>query len=72
MKITVFLILFFFSNIGYLLGENPPLLQNLLHRDSQTLNGLWHYIVDMNETGYYNYRWEAYDKQEKPQASAYF
>ena len=42
------------------------------HRDSQTLNGLWHYIVDMNETGYYNYRWEAYDEQEKPRASAYF
>ena len=72
MKITSILLFFFFAYLGYLSGENRPLLQNVLHRDSQTLNGLWHYIVDMNETGYYNYRWEAYDEQEKPRASAYF
>ena len=57
MKITSILFFFFFAYLGYLSGEIRPLLQNVLHRDSQTLNGLWHYIVDMNETGYYNYRW---------------
>ena len=72
MKITSFLLFFFVAYLGCLSGKNCPLLQNVFHRDSQTLNGLWHYIVDMNETGYYNYRWEAYDEQEKPRANAYF
>ena len=72
MKITSILLFFFLANLGYLYGEKRPLLQNVSHRVSQTLNGLWHYIIDMNETGYYSYRWEAYDEQEKPRASAYF
>ena len=72
MKIIIVLLFTFFAYLGNLLGENRPLLQNVFHRDIQTLNGLWHYIVDMNETGYYNYRWEAYDQQEKPGVNAYF
>ena len=64
MKIFPALLFLFFVSFGHLLGEDCALLQNVSHRNSQTLNGLWHYIVDMNETGYYNYRWEAYDEQE--------
>ena len=72
MKSTLIVFFFFFTHLYNLYSENQPLLQNMVQRDSQTLNGLWHYIVDMNETGYYSYRWEAYDEQEKPRASAYF
>ena len=72
MKATLIVFFFFFTHLYNLYSENQPLLQNMVQRDSQTLNGLWHYIVDMNETGYYSYRWEAYDEQEKPRASAYF
>ena len=72
MKSTLIVFFFFFTYVCNLHSENQPLVQNMVQRDSQTLNGLWHYIVDMNETGYYSYRWEAYDEQEKPRASAYF
>ena len=72
MKYILMLLFSLFIYFGDLYAENPPLLQNIEQRGSQTLNGLWHYIVDMNETGYYSYRWEAYDEQEKPRASAYF
>ena len=67
--IFIYLFCIYFSN---LYAENYPLLQNIQQRNCQTLNGLWHYIVDMNETGYYNYRWEAYDEAENPRVSAYF
>jgi len=39
----------------------PPLLQHILGRDHQSLNGRWNYIVDPYETGYYNYRREPFD-----------
>lgn len=38
-----------------------PLLQNILGRHHQSLNGRWNYIVDPYETGYYNYRREPFD-----------
>lgn len=49
---------------------------NLLHnnylRNGLTLNGSWHYIVDVYETGYYNYRWQPHDGSENPGAGAFF
>lgn len=33
-----------------------PLLQNVLGRATQSLNGKWHYIVDVQQRGYYDYR----------------
>lgn len=38
-----------------------PLLQHVLGRHHQSLNGRWNYIVDPYETGYYNYRREPFD-----------
>lgn len=49
-----------------------PLLQNNYLRNGQSLNGRWHYIVDVYETGYYNYRMEPHDGTENPGSSAYF
>ena len=39
--------------------SNPqlqPLIQNVYGRNIQKLNGNWHYLLDMLETGYYDYR----------------
>lgn len=38
-----------------------PLLQHILGRQHQSLNGRWNVIVDPYETGYYNYRREPFD-----------
>lgn len=38
-----------------------PLLQHILGRQHQSLNGRWNIIVDPYETGYYNYRREPFD-----------
>ena len=37
-------------------AEEVPLLQNVLSRSTVSLNGSWHYIVDVQEEGYYDYR----------------
>ncbi len=49
-----------------------PLLQNSYLRNGTSLNGRWHYIVDVYETGYYNYRMEPHDGTENPGSSAFF
>lgn len=51
---------------------NEPLIQNTQSRKSFSLNGHWKYIIDMYETGYYNYRMEPHDNTENPGASAFF
>ena len=33
-----------------------PLIGNALQRGGTSLNGEWHYIVDVQEQGYYDYR----------------
>ena len=33
-----------------------PLVGNVLNRQTSSLNGKWHYIVDVQEEGYYDYR----------------
>lgn len=48
------------------------LLTNIAHRETTSLNGPWHYIVDPYETGYYDYRRQPYDQQAQPSTSAFF
>jgi beta-glucuronidase len=48
------------------------LIQNAYSRKGITLNGKWNYLVDVYETGYYNYRWEPYDESENPGSGAFF
>jgi len=48
------------------------LIQNVYNRNSTSLNGSWHYIVDPYENGYYNYRLMPFDQQESPNAGAFF
>lgn len=49
-----------------------PLIQNIYNRKVASLNGDWHYIIDPYENGYYNYRYEPFDQQERPSANAFF
>nr|WP_321405665.1 glycoside hydrolase family 2 TIM barrel-domain containing protein [uncultured Carboxylicivirga sp.] len=46
--------------------------QNIPNRKTTTLNGKWHYIVDVYESGYYNYRYEPRDQKEHPTNEAIF
>ena len=38
------------------LGQQIPQIANVFNRDRISLNGKWNYIVDVQETGYYDYR----------------
>ena len=37
-------------------AQECPLVGNILQRNITSLNGKWHYIVDVQEEGYYDYR----------------
>lgn len=54
------------------LSNAQNLLINTSNRNTKSLNGNWHYIVDPYETGYYNYRHQAYDQLEGEQKSAFY
>lgn len=42
------------------------LINNVYGRTTFSLNGKWNYIIDPYETGYYDYRYEPYDKNPNP------
>ena len=68
-----FAVIIFVCLIGTsFLSAQEDLLINTYNRNSTSLNGEWNYIVDPYENGYYNYRYEAFDKEENPNANAYF
>ena len=48
------------------------LLINTYNRETHSLNGDWHIIIDPYENGYYNYRWEPFDQMEYPWKSAFY
>ncbi|NND10559.1 MAG: beta-glucuronidase [Flavobacteriaceae bacterium] len=67
----------FLSGMIFLLFYCPMLSQdeliiNVYNRTATSLNGSWKYIIDPYENGYYNYRYEPFDQQETPWASAFF
>ncbi|HEY4784570.1 MAG TPA: sugar-binding domain-containing protein, partial [Bacteroidales bacterium] len=47
------------------------IITNVLGRNTFSLNGKWNYIIDPYETGYYDYRYEPYDKNPNP-SGGYF
>lgn len=55
-----------------LFGGAQNLLINTPNRNTTTLNGSWNYIIDPYETGYYNYRHQAYDQLEKEDNDAFY
>jgi len=52
-----------------LLFAQEPLITNIGNRVSLTLNGVWKYVVDPYQTGYYDYRREVRDQQADPNKS---
>jgi len=48
------------------------LIQNIHNRQTTTLNGKWHYIVDMYENGFYDYRYQQKDQKDNPGSEAFF
>lgn len=50
--------------MGEVMPQNP-LIANLPGRKKQSLDGRWQYIVDPYETGFYNYRWQERDINDK-------
>jgi beta-glucuronidase len=48
------------------------LIQNIYSRHTTTLNGKWHYIVDMYENGFYDYRYQQKDQKKYPGSEAFF
>ncbi len=52
-------------------AHGQVMIGDVFARHPVSLNGKWHYIVDPYDTGYYDYRREAYDKQPHP-SSGYF
>ena len=48
---------------------STPLIQNIPHRQTTSLNGTWNYIVDPYENGFYNYRYIPFDHDRDPSKS---
>ena len=53
------------------LAQQVPQVGNILGRKTTSLNGPWHYIVDVQEEGYYDYRMNptrwGFFRNQKPQ-----
>lgn len=54
------------------MSENTTLIQNVMGRNTVSLNGKWNYIIDPYETGYYDYRYMAFDEMRNPGNGAFF
>ena len=52
-----------------LLFAQEPQITNIENRGSMTLNGVWKYVVDPYQTGYYDYRRDVRDQQPDPNYS---
>jgi beta-glucuronidase len=64
--------LFFLLFLTSLPVVAQTLITNAYNRTSISLNGQWKYIVDPYENGFYNYRYEAFDRMDNSPKSAYF
>ncbi len=53
-------------------SHSQDLITNTFNRQTFSLNGTWHYIIDPYETGYYNYRYEPYDQLKQSNNSAFY
>jgi beta-glucuronidase len=54
-----------------LFAQSQEIIVNSTGRGGFSLNGKWNYIIDPYENGYYDYRYEPYDKNPNP-AGGYF
>ena len=65
------LILILLAVVMMLQAKETPLIGNVINRQAISLNGDWHYLVDVQECGYYGYRREklrnGFFRNAKPQ-----
>ncbi|WP_289660815.1 glycoside hydrolase family 2 protein [Flavobacterium panacagri] len=54
------------------IGQSQNLISNVSNRNTTSLNGVWNYIIDPYQTGFYSFHLDQYDKQEKPAKGAFF
>lgn len=54
------------------IGQTQNLISNVVNRNTTSLNGVWNYIIDPYETGFYSFHHDQYDKQQKPSNAAFF
>lgn len=71
MKRPAFLLTLLVIGIQFL-DAQEKLITNAYNRETTSLNGYWKYIVDPYENGFYNYRYEPFEKQENPGKGAFF
>lgn len=69
MKIIIYLFALLFPMSAF---TQSDLIINVHNRDTTSLNGNWHYIIDPYENGFYNYRYQPFDEQENPSREGYF
>jgi beta-glucuronidase len=62
MRIPLFTACLFFAPIV----TAQDVISNIQGRETFTLNGKWNYIIDPYENGYYDYRYEPFDKNPNP------
>ncbi|GET21171.1 glycoside hydrolase family 2 protein [Prolixibacter denitrificans] len=60
-KLTLLLCLIWVGQV-----HAQTVITNIPGRNTFTLNGKWHYIIDPYETGYYDYRYKPYDANPHP------
>ncbi|WP_010664730.1 glycoside hydrolase family 2 protein [Marinilabilia salmonicolor] len=68
-KLLIQLMLFFM--VSNMVAQTPQ-ITNVENRQTMTLNGVWKYLVDPYELGYYDYRRTVRDLQENPSKSESF
>lgn len=68
LTLTGLLMVIFLASSNFLFGQEPQ-ITNIGNRSSLTLNGVWKYVVDPYQTGYYDYRRDARDQQANPSNS---
>ena len=65
------LILILLAVVMILQAKETPIIGNVINRQAISLNGDWHYLVDVQECGYYGYRREklrnGFFRNAKPQ-----
>jgi beta-glucuronidase len=64
--ISVAFIMFIMYSSASFLSAQEPQITDIGNRTSLTLNGVWKYIVDPYQTGYYDYRRDVLDQQADP------
>ena len=71
-QISILVFCFFLGSSIYAQSEKNQLIQNIQGRNTLSLNGKWNYIIDVYETGYYDYRYMPFDENQNPGNGAFY